>query len=214
MKILFSFLPFYIAAMEPISLLMAVATVAYFINARDQKRRIALLQSYLSQQNIEKLMEDLTQGYMRALGEADLERQNQIWNLLATSEQTLSTQFKLLAKAFAPVDEARARVSKLPFSIPFANQLFPATTFDLRKLLSIHAHGIANAADNVLGQSPKNKAFTMTSELFLMQHTCHWFCRSKTVASARLLARHKTSYAQLLAAVAPATGKAYGALTA
>jgi hypothetical protein len=34
------------------------------------------------------------------------------------------------------------------------------------------------------------------------------------VASARLLARHKTSYAQLLAAVAPATAKAYGALTA
>jgi hypothetical protein len=200
--------------MEPFSLLMAVATVAYFINARDQKRRIALLQSYLSQQNIEKLMEDLTQGYMRALGEVDLERQNQIWNLLATSEQTLSTQFKLLAKEFASVDEAQARVSKLAFSIPFANQLLPATTFDLRKLLSIHAHGIANAADNVLGQSPKNKAFTMTSELFLMQHTCHWFCRSKTVASARLLARHKTSYAQLLAAVAPATGKAYGALTA
>lgn len=214
MKILFSFLLFNIAAMEPFSLLMAVATVAYFINARDQKRRIALLQSYLGQQNIEKLMEDLTQGYMRALGEADLERQNQIWNLLATSEQTLATQFKLLAKAFAPVDEAQARISKLPFSIPFTNHLFPTTTFDLRKLLGIHAHGIANAADNVLGQSPKNKAFTMTSELFLMQHTCHWFCRSKTVASARLLARHKTSYAQLLDAVAPATGRAYAELTA
>jgi hypothetical protein len=200
--------------MEPLTLLMAVATVAYFINARDQKRRIALLQSYLGQQNIEKLMEDLTQGYMRALGEADVVRQNQIWNLLATAEQALSTQFKQLAKEFASVDEASARVSKLPFSIPFANQLLPATTFDLRKLLSIHAHGIANAADNVLNQSPKNKAFTMTSELFLMQHTCHWFCRSKTVASARLLARHKTSYAQLLAAIAPATAKAYSALTA
>jgi len=200
--------------MEPLTLLMAVATVAYFINARDQKRRIALLQRYLGQQNIEKLMEDLTQGYMRALGEADVERQNQIWNLLATAEQALSTQFKQLAKEFASVDEASARVSKLPFSIPFANQLLPATTFDLRKLLSIHAHGIANAADNVLNQSPKNKAFTMTSELFLMQHTCHWFCRSKTVASARLLARHKTSYAQLLAAIAPATAKAYSALTA
>jgi hypothetical protein len=200
--------------MEPLTLLMAVATVAYFINARDQKRRIALLQSYLGQQNIEKLMEDLTQGYMRALGEADLERQGQIWHLLATAEQALSTQFKQLAKEFASVDEAQARVSKLAFSIPFASQLLPATTFDLRKLLSIHAHAIANAADNVLNQSPKNKAFTMTSELFLMQHTCHWFCRSKTVASARLLARHKTSYAQLLAAVAPATAKAYGALTA
>jgi hypothetical protein len=200
--------------MEPLTLLMAVATVAYFINARDQKRRIALLQSYLGQQNIEKLMEDLTQGYMRALGEADLERQGQIWNLLASSEQALSTQFRQLAQAFASVDEAQARVSKLAFSIPFASQLMPATTFDLRKLLSIHAHAIANAADNVLNQSPKNKAFTMTSELFLMQHTCHWFCRSKTVASARLWARHKTTYAQLLAAVAPATSKAYGALTA
>jgi len=200
--------------MEPLTLLMAVATVAYFINARDQKRRIALLQSYLGQQNIEKLMEDLTQGYMRALGEADLERQGQIWHLLATAEQALSTQFKQLAKEFASVDEAQARVSKLAFSIPFASQLLPATTFDLRKLLSIHAHAIANAADNVLNQSPKNKAFTMTSELFLMQHTCHWFCRSKTVASARLWARHKTTYDQLLAAVAPATSKAYGALTA
>ncbi len=200
--------------MEPLTLLMAVATVAYFINARDQKRRIALLQSYLGQQNIEKLMEDLTQGYMRALGEADLERQGQIWNLLTTAEQALAMQFKQLAKEFASVDEASARVSKLAFSIPFASQLLPSTTFDLRKLLSIHAQGIANAADNVLNQSPKNKAFTMTSELFLMQHTCHWFCRSKTVASARLWARHKTTYAQLLAAVAPATGKAYGALTA
>jgi hypothetical protein len=200
--------------MEPLTLLLAVATVAYLINARDQKRRIALLQSYLGQQNIEKLMEDLTQGYMRALGEADLERQDQIWSLLATAEQALATQFKQLAQAFASVDEAQARVSKLAFPIPFASQLLPATTFDLRKLLSIHAHAIANAADNALNQSPKNKAFTMTSELFLMQHTCHWFCRSKTVASARLLVRHKTSYAQLLAAVAPATGKAYGALTA
>lgn len=36
-----------------------------------------------------------------------------------------------------------------------------------------------------------------------MQHTCHWYCRSKTVASARMLARHKTAYVQLLASVDP-----------
>ena len=53
----------------------------------------------------------------------------------------------------------------------------------------------------------------MSAELFLMQHTCHWFCRSKAVASARMLARHKTSYAQLLDAVSPATRRAYRALT-
>ena len=66
--------------------------------------------------------------------------------------------------------------------------------------------------ENSRKQSPKNKAFTLSAELFLMQHTCHWFCRSKTVASARMLARHKTSYAQLLASVSPETRQAYGAL--
>jgi hypothetical protein len=47
-----------------------------------------------------------------------------------------------------------------------------------------------------------------------MQHSCHWFCRSKVVASARMLARHKTSYEQLLAAVSPETRQAYQALLA
>jgi hypothetical protein len=200
--------------MEPLTLLLAVASVAYFFNARGQKRRIALLQSYLGQQAIEKHMVALIQGYMRALGEADLARQSQIWSLLATTEQALSAELKQLAQALAPADEGQTRVSKLPFSIPLACQLLPATTFDLRKLMRIHAHGIANAANNVQNQSPKNKAFTMTSELFLLQHSCHWFCRSKTVATARLWARHQTTYAQLLAAVAPDTAKAYGALTA
>jgi hypothetical protein len=45
-----------------------------------------------------------------------------------------------------------------------------------------------------------------------MQHTCHWFCRSKAVASARTMARHKTSYAQVLASVAPDTRNAYNSL--
>jgi hypothetical protein len=55
-------------------------------------------------------------------------------------------------------------------------------------------------------------AFTMTAELFLMQHTCHWFCKSKTVASARMLALHQTPYAQLVASVGPDTREAYCAL--
>ena len=56
-------------------------------------------------------------------------------------------------------------------------------------------------------------AFTMSAELFLMQHSCHWYCKSKTVASARMLARHQTSYEQLLDAVSPETRSAYAALT-
>jgi hypothetical protein len=50
------------------------------------------------------------------------------------------------------------------------------------------------------------------AELLLMQHSCHWFCRSKVVASARMLARHQTSYEQLLDAVNPETRRAYAAV--
>jgi hypothetical protein len=46
-----------------------------------------------------------------------------------------------------------------------------------------------------------------------MQHTCHWYCRSKRIASARLLRRHKPTHEQVLASVAPQTRRAYGALT-
>jgi hypothetical protein len=53
----------------------------------------------------------------------------------------------------------------------------------------------------------------LSAELFLMQHTCHWYCRSKVVASARLLARHKTSHQLALDSVAPATRAAYRSLT-
>ena len=53
-----------------------------------QRKRIALLGRYLGNYQIEKLMETLTEGYMRCLGESDAERQSQIWSLLAQSEQT------------------------------------------------------------------------------------------------------------------------------
>lgn len=196
-------------AMELLILLVLVASGAYALKSRDQNRRIALLGSYLGKYQIEKLMEGLTEGYLRTLGEADPERQAQIWNLLTTSETELCEQFDRFVAEFAQVNEADTRVSKLPLAIPYADRLFPDATFDLRKALSIHAQGISNAAKNASQQSPKDKAFTLSAELFLMQHTCHWFCRSKTVASARMMARHKTSHAQVLASVAADTRQAY-----
>lgn len=63
---------------------------------------------------------------------------------------------------------------------------------------------VGDAADE---EERKRRAFTMTAELMLMQHTCHWFCRSRTVASMRLLARHKTAYEQVLQSVAPVLSK-------
>lgn len=200
--------------MELFTLLTLLALGAYLLKSRDQKKRIALLGSYLGKYQIEKLMESLTDGYLRALGEADLERRAQIWNMLDSAEVTLCEQFNRFVAEFSSVDAAEVRVSKLALAVPYADQLFPSATFDLQEALRIHARGIAQVAGNSQGRTQKDKAFTLSAELFLMQHTCHWFCRSKAVASARMLARHKTSYAQLVAAVSPETRKAYNALVA
>jgi len=198
--------------MEILTLVTLLVIGAYILKSRDQRRRIALLGSHLGKYQIENLMETLTEGYLRCLGEDDAERRQQIWSLLDSTEEKLSAQFDSFAAGFARVDAADARVSKLPLAIPFAHQLLPAATFDLREALAIHARGIAEVMRNESGRTPKAKAFTMSAELFLMQHTCHWFCKSKTVASARMLARHKTSYEQLLDAVSPGTRRAYGVL--
>lgn len=198
--------------MEIFVMAMLIATGAYTLKSRDERRRIALLGSHLGNYQIEKLMETLTEGYLRALAENDAARRQQIWQLLDSSELQLCEQFSRFAAAFSKVAEADARVSKLPVGLPFADKLFPAATFDMRQVLQIHAQGIAQAAQNSLGRTPKGKAFALSAELFLMQHSCHWFCKSKTVASARLLMRHQTSYEQVLASVAPDTRQAYGTL--
>lgn len=199
--------------MEFFTLVVFVAIGLYVLKATDQARRIRLLSGHLGHYQIEKLMETLTEGYLRCLGESDAERQAQIWSLLAQSEQTLASQFERFAADFAKVDAAQARVSKLPIAVPMIDRLLPGMTFDAREAFAIHARGIADAAANVAGQSPKAKAFTMSAELFLMQHTCHWFCRSRAVASARLQLRHQTSHAMALASVSPKTREAYRALT-
>lgn len=53
---------------------MLSAFVAYTLKSRDQARRIKLLASHLGKHQIEKLMENLTEGYLPALGEKDPER--------------------------------------------------------------------------------------------------------------------------------------------
>lgn len=198
--------------MEILILVAFIVAGASILKSADQRRRIALLGSHLGHYQIEKLMENLTEGYLRCLGEDDPERRAQIWGLLDSTEEKLSGQFDSFAAEFARVDERATRVSKLPIAIPYAHQFFPAATFDLRKAFAIHARGIADVMRNDAHRTPKAKAFTMSAELFLMQHTCHWYCKSKTVASARMLARHKTSYQQLIDAVSPDTRSAYLAL--
>ena len=197
--------------MDILILAMVVATAIAFFNAQQQKKRIALLSRTLGQYQIEALMENLTQGYLRALGEDDAERRDQIWSLLTSAETAIADQFGRFTHDFSKVDAASARVSKL--ALPWASRLFPSASFDLREAFRIHAQGIADAVANRAQRSPRDKAFTLSAELFLMQHTCHWYCRSRTIASARLLRRHQTRHEQVLASVAPQTRRAYGALT-
>ncbi|HEX7864211.1 MAG TPA: hypothetical protein VF555_04640 [Variovorax sp.] len=198
--------------MEILTLVALLAAGFYILKSREQRMRIALLASHLGRHQIEKLMESLTSGYMRCLGEDDAERRRQIWQLLDTTEEKLSGQLDSFAAEFARMPEAITRVSKLPVAIPLLTQFFPAATFDMREALLIHARGIAGVMRNESGRTPKSKAFTMSAELFLMQHTCHWYCRSKTVASARMIGQHQTQYLQALGAVSPETREAYRAL--
>lgn len=198
--------------MDVLILMMLVVSGVWLLRSGEQRRRIALLGSFLGKYQIEALMETLTQGYLRALGEDDPARREQILNMLNAAEQSVAQQFGSFAAEFSRLDEAQTRVSTLGMALPFADRLFPKATFDAREAFRIHARGLAAAASNEHGHSPRDKAFTLSAELLLMQHTCHWFCRSLATASARTLLRHQTPYAQLVASVAPATRRDYQAL--
>ncbi len=191
-----------------------VAITLYLLKSQQERQRIALLAGYLGRYQIEKSMETLVAGYMRALGEADTQRQQQVWNHMHDTEARLADQVAGLATELARADAQDTRISTLGLALPFADKLFPSLTFDLRKAIAIHARGIRDAVSADPDQDAKSRAFTISAELFLMQHTCHWFCKSRAVASARMVVRHKTGYEQLVASVAPATAKAYRALLA
>lgn len=196
-----------------LTLILVSALGFQYLKAQDQRRRIHLLGGYLSQYQIEKLMENVTEGYMRALGESDEERRSQIWSMLATAEQELASQFRRFSEDFSKVWNGQTQVSTLGFPLPYGDKIFPRQAFDMRHLVAVHADGITATAGNAAGRSLRDKAYVMTAELLLMQHSCHWFCRSKAVASARMQARHQTSHAQLIDSVSPETHTAYRKLT-
>ena len=193
-----------------LTLTLALAACCWIAKTRIQQQRIALLARFLSPFSIEKNIETVTQGYLRALGEEDPGRREQVWNVLRANEQDLCRQMRQLASDFAEAGSAETRVSRFPVWLPLASAL--AGSFDLRDALRIHARGICQAIDAQHPGTERDRAFTISAELFLMQHTCHWFCRSKAVASGRMLARHKTSYQQLTGAVLPQTRADYLAL--
>ena len=194
--------------MELLVLVFALVGL-WFLQLRGQHRRIRLLAGVLSQFQVEKLMETVADGYLRALGEKDADRRSQVWNMLGQAETLLSSQLQSFVAAFDAVPAADARFSTLPVSLPFALQLFAGASADLRALLHIHSQGVTAVTANALGMSQNDRAYMLTAELLLLQHSCQWFCRSKATASARMVARHRTPHAQLLASVSEPTRKAY-----
>jgi hypothetical protein len=199
---------------------LVAAVIAWSAKTRGERERIALLGVQLRPFDIEKLLETLSEGYARALGESDGERQRAIWEHLAPSEQRMAEQFTRFARQFSQVDAERSRVMRpdwpLSALLRLAGRAFPAllqkNSFDMRALVDLHARAIAQAAQRS-DLPPKQRAFTMLAELLLMQHSCHWFCKSRPIASARLLLRHQTPYQKVLASVDPETQRAYRALT-
>ena len=193
--------------LEILSLLAVAGFALHWLNRQSQRARTALLAGHLQPFQIERLMQQLTDAYMRALAENDAERQQQIWQLQQPAEEQLARQFQDLARAFAQVPAPQARTLKL--GLPGVANLLPQATFDTRRVLQIHADGIERTVRNEAARPPREKAFTLMAEMFLMQHSCHWFCRNRTIASARMLAQHKTQYRQALDAVSPETRQAY-----
>ncbi|MDT8989829.1 hypothetical protein RQP54_03040 [Curvibacter sp. APW13] len=200
--------------MPNLTFLALLLAVLYFVKQKQQFARIALLGAHLGRYRIETLMEDLCEGYLRAMGEEDAQRKELLWEMLGEKERTLAQQLQRLADDFAQVQSPLVRVGKWPIYLPFATALMPSACFDMRDALRLHALQLRSALDNAGGLSRRDRARVVCAELFLLQHTCHWFCRSKTTASARLLARHQTTYAQVLETVASDTRSAYQRMVA
>lgn len=179
----------------------------HWFNRQSRRVRTALLAEQLRPYQIERLMQQLIEAYMRALGETDAQRQAQIWALQAGAEEQLAIQFKAFAHAFAQLPPLQTRTLRV--ALPGLEKLWPALSFDARRMMLVHADGIERVVANAAARAPRERAYTLMAELLLMQHSCHWFCRSQTIASARMLAQHKTHHAQALQAVSAATREAY-----
>lgn len=208
--------------MDALITAFVLGLIAWSIKSRAERGRIALLAAHLRPYEIEKLMETLSEGYMRALGEDDTQRRQAIWTLLEPAERRLAEQFALFAREFSQLPAERTRIFTLPWPLAWLLEhlggpawLIGRHSLDMRALLQLHAQAIGQAAgaQHTTGCSASSKAFVLLAEMLLMQHSCHWFCKSHAVASARLLARHQTSHGKVIESVNASTRAAYLALT-
>jgi hypothetical protein len=188
--------------------LIMVAIAWQVIRMRYQRGRIALLGSHLAKLQLERHMETLTQGYTRAIHEKDESRQLQVLDTFAPTERALAAGVETLAGTMQNESAPTRSMGPYSFCLPYAER-FIAGTRDFATLLRIHAVGLRHVVDNEAGWDPKTRAFHLSAELYLLQHSCHWFCKSRNVADARLLMRHQINHQKVLDSVSEGTRKAY-----
>lgn len=189
--------------------LLVVFFVGQVLRARYQRAHIALLGRHLAQMQLESHMETLSTTYTRAIQEPTETRQLQILATVNQTEQAVAAQTQRLAQALQKEPASATLMGLLAFSLPYLTQLFPSMKRDFRQLLQIHAAGLRYVADNEANWDPKNRAYHLSAELYLFQHSCHWFCKSRTVANARLMVRHKVDHKKVLESVSEPTRLAY-----
>jgi len=192
---------------EFLGLLLLAGAALHWANRQGQRERTARLAGQLQPFHIERLMQRLTQAYLQALAEPDPQRQAEFWQAQAATEQQLAQQFQDFARAFAQLPPPQTRTLRVP--LPGVERWWPQSTFDTRRVMQVHADGITRAVLNPSGASARDRAYTLLAEMLLMQHSCHWYCRNRAIASARLLAQHQTRYEQALQSVSPETRQAY-----
>lgn len=191
-----------------LTLLMIVAAWQV-IRVRYQRSRIALLGRHLGSLQLERHMETLTQGYARAIREQSENRQLQVLETFAQTERAMAAQVRSLADAMQKESPQAASVCALSFCIPYIERFLPAVTRDFRELLHIHAAGLRHVVDNEEHWDAKERAYHLAAELYLLQHSCHWFCKSRAVADARLMLRHQVNHRKVLDSVSAVTRSAY-----
>lgn len=195
--------------MDTVILLLAVAIAWRVLCSRYQRTHIALLGKHLRQFQLERHMETLTQSYTRAIQEKEESRLLQVLATLSQTESAVASQALALASSMDKENREACSILALPFYIPYAEKILPGFTRDFRVLLHIHATGLRYVVNNEAGWDPKTRAFHLSAELYLLQHSCHWFCKSRTVADARLQLRHKVQHQKVLESVSTVTRQAY-----
>mgnify|MGYP001063542542 CR=1 FL=1 len=193
-----------------IALVLLIVVAAWWVLCqRYQRMHIALLGRHLSGLQLERHMETLTQGYTSAIHEADEARQIQVLETFAQTERTVAAQVQSLADAMQKESAQAASMGALSFCVPYAEYFLPALTRDFRDLLHIHAAGLRHVVDNEDQRDAKDRAYQLSAELYLLQHSCHWYCKSRNVADARLMLRHQVKYQKVLESASASTRSAY-----